>query len=275
MADILSVGIIWLFTSGLAEWGISNWAARGVYYYPAANTALLGQDAFVLVLRFAAPVFVFVVLLLVYSMIRFRARPGETGDAPVQTRFNPVFVWSWIVLSFLINVFLWLHPTTTGLEALWNFQKAAAAERPLIVNVEARQWEWIFSYPQYHILQAVDHTGEDVLVLPVNRPVKFVLTSGDPFHTYDPYVSVIHSFWVPAFGIKWDVVPGETRTITLTPDRITSTAVNPLVRVQCAEDCGAGHPYMVANVSIVSATNFTQWVAWERKNCDTSGLGCP
>jgi cytochrome c oxidase subunit 2 len=261
VANILYIALIWLLGSGAAEWEIGNWAARNVYYYPAANTAILGQDAFVVVLRAVAPIFVFIVVMLIFSMLRFRARPGETGDAPVQARFNPAFVWSWIILSFLVNIFLWLHPTTSGLEAFWNFQRAAAADRPLVVNVEARQWEWIFSYPQYHIQQAVDNQGEDVLVLPVNRPVKFVLTSGDPFHTYDSSVDVIHSFWIPAFGIKWDVVPGETRTITLTPDRIASTKTSPLVRVQCAEDCGAGHPYMVANVNIVTASQFATWAA--------------
>lgn len=276
LADVLAFGILWVLLSGLAEWAVTDWQAHQTYFYPASNTAYLGQDAFNIVLNVAAPVFVFVVLMLIYSMVRFRARRGETGEAPIQTRFHPAFVWTWIVLSFLVNVFLWLHPTTTGLEAFWDSQAQAASEHPLVVDVYARQWEWIFAYPQYHILQAIDpNTGQDVLVLPVDRPVTFVLRSEDPFHPYDSAVDVIHSFWIPAFGVKWDVVPGETRTVTITPTRITSTAVDPHVRVQCAEVCGAGHPYMIADLQIVSSQAFDQWVAWERKHCDESNLGCP
>lgn len=264
MADILVFGVLWILLSLLAEWGVYDWASHDTYFYTASNTATIGMDAFNFIMYVATPIFVFVVLAIVYSMIRFRARRGETGEARVQTRFNAGFVWSWIILSFLINLFLWIHPTTSGLEAVWAAQEPPPGTTPLVVHVYARQWEWIYAYPQYGISQAVNAQGQDVLVLPVNRPVKFILTSEDPFHAYDSAVDVIHSFWIPAFGIKWDVIPGETRTITIVPTKITSTAVDPHVRVQCAEVCGAGHPYMLNDVSIVSDAEFAKWVKWEK-----------
>lgn len=264
MGDIIAFGILWILCTGLAEWGVHDWVVHNTYFYTASNTAVIGMDAFNFILFVVAPVFVFVVLAIIYAMIRFRARPGETGEAPVQTRYNASFVWLWIVLSFLVNTFLWVHPTTSGLEAVWAAQRPPESANALIVHVYARQWEWIYAYPQYGITQAVDKNGQDVLVLPVDRPVKFILTSEDPFHPYDSSVDVIHSFWVPAFGIKWDVVPGETRTITIVPTKITSTAVDPHVRVQCAEVCGAGHPFMVNDLQILSTSDFASWVKWEK-----------
>jgi len=262
--DIVIFGILWVLLTGVAEWGVHDWVMHGTYYITASNTAVISQDAFNFLLFAIAPIVVFVVLAIFYPAVRFHARRGETGEAPVQKRFNPVMVWTWILVSFFFNVFVWVHPTASGLQAFWNAQTAYADSNPLIVHVYGRQWEWIYDYPQYGISQAVDKNGEDILVLPVNRPVKFILTSGDPFHAYDSRVDVIHSFWIPAFGVKWDVIPGETRTITIVPNKITSTAENPRVRVQCAEVCGAGHPYMITDLRIVSASDFAKWVAWEK-----------
>lgn len=135
----------------------------------------------------------------------------------------------------------------------------------LVVDVTGRQWEWKFSYPQYGINQAVDKNGSDILVLPVNRPVKFVLRSYGFNHPYDTQIDVIHSFWVPAFGMKTDVIPGETRYEYILPTKIASTQTNEMYRVQCAEVCGPGHPFMEANMKVVSTSDFQSWVAAEKK----------
>lgn len=267
MADILIFGALWVVLSGLAELGVASWInsapqGSGPYFGVASNLGLIGVHAFDFLLWIAAPIFVFVVLAIVYSMVRFRVKQGETvqGDAPVQTRNNKAFVGIWIVASILINLLIWVHPNASGLEKVYAAQKPQNNRGALVVDVVARQWEWIFSYPQYHIQQSVNAQGQDVLYLPVNRPVKFVLQSYDPFHTYDYQVDVIHSFWIPAFGTKIDVVPGETRTLYLIPTKLTSTEQNPMARVQCAEVCGPGHPYMEANLHVVTAAQFARWV---------------
>lgn len=266
MSNLVLFGILWIVTSLLGEWGVTQWInsapnGAGPFFGTASNLGVIGAGAFDFLVWVAVPIFVFVVLMLIFSMIRFHVSKDskETGDAKVQTRANKAFIGVWIVSSILINILVWLHPNASGLEQVFAAQKLAPNSNALIVDVTARQWEWIFSYPQYGIQQSLNANGQDVLYLPVNRPVKFVLRSFDPFHTYDYQVDVIHSFWIPGFGVKQDVVPGETRTLVLTPTVVTSTEKNPMVRVQCAEVCGPGHPYMEANVHVVTASAFAQW----------------
>lgn len=266
MANVVLFGILWVVFSLLGEWGASIWInsapnGAGPYFGTASNLGVVGVGAFDFLVWIAVPIFVFVVLMIVFSMIKFSVRKNspDKGDAKVQTKVNKAFIGVWIVASILVNILIWLHPNASGLEQVFAAQRITKNENPLIVDVTGRQWEWIFSYPQYGISQAVNASGNDVLYLPVNRPVKFVLRSFDPFHTYDTAIDVIHSFWIPGFGVKQDVVPGETRTLVLTPTQITSTEKNPMVRVQCAEDCGPGHPYMEANVHVVSASAFAKW----------------
>ncbi len=266
MANVVVFGIMWIVLSLLGEWGASAWIhsapqGTGVFWGTMSNLGVITAGAFDFILIIAVPIFAFVVLMLVFSMIRFGVRKNSTdkGDAKDQTRANKAFIGIWIVASILLNIFIWLHPNASGLEQVFAAQRLSPSQKPLIVDVTARQWEWIFSYPQYGITQSLDASGNDVLYLPKNRPVKFVMRSFDPFHTYDTTTDVIHSFWVPAFGVKLDVVPGETRTLVLTPTQLSSTEQDPMLRVQCAEVCGPGHPYMEANIHIVTASAFAKW----------------
>ncbi|MFO3797007.1 MAG: c-type cytochrome, partial [Anaerolineales bacterium] len=104
-------------------------------------------------------------------------------------------------------------------------------------NVTAFQWAWRFEYPEYGI-------KTNQLYLPVNRQVVLKMQSPD----------VIHSFWVPEFRIKQDVVPGRITEYRITPSLIGT------YKVRCAELCGVSHAYMVAPVVIVSQEEFDKWV---------------
>jgi cytochrome c oxidase subunit 2 len=107
----------------------------------------------------------------------------------------------------------------------------------MVVNVTAFQWGWRFEYPDYGI-------QSNKLYLPANRQVVLKMNSND----------VIHSFWVPEFRIKQDVVPGRTTEYRITPVRIGE------YKVRCAEICGASHAYMEAPVVVVSQADFQKWV---------------
>jgi cytochrome c oxidase subunit 2 len=115
----------------------------------------------------------------------------------------------------------------------------------LVVNVTGRQFEWSFTYPKYGHL----HTG--ILALPLGRQVEFRLHS--------PPTDVIHSFKIPAFRIGEDVVPGTPTSVDATPDRLGTYVI------VCAELCGIGHGQMRALAVVMTPSDFTKWIAAQRK----------
>lgn len=264
MKDYFKFGILWVVLSALAEWGAYVLGSH-FYYTTASQQAVDGQNAAMFILMTITPIFVFVVLMLLFGVFQFRRKQND-GVAKHQFRTNKTFIGIWLTVSLVVNLFLFVHPTASAMENYFN-QAAAynASSKEIVVDVTGRQWEWKFSYPQYGINQAVDNSGNDILVLPVNRPVKFVIRSYDWNHPYDTQIDVIHSFWIPAFGMKTDAVPGETRDEYILPTKLGSTQQNAMYRVQCAEVCGPGHPFMYAAMKVVTESQFQQWIANEKK----------
>ena len=174
---------IWLVLSLIGEALIPTI----VNNYPevAAVEGEVSDKAIFFLLRLVIPIAVLVVLLLVYSATQFRARPGETGDAPVQRRSHPLLSWGWLLISAALTIFVIFDPGIIGLREIWA---SAEAEDPLVVNAIASQWQWNYEYPQYD-LELEDESPE--LVIPLGRTVKFVVTSKD----------VNHGFWIPSF--RW------------------------------------------------------------------------
>jgi cytochrome c oxidase subunit 2 len=178
----------------------------------------------------SVPIFVLVMTVAIYSVWRFRAKPGDMRDgAPIHGNTRLEIVW--VTIPFLMVTALAIYG--------WITLDDLEAKQPneLIVNVTGRQFTWSFEYPAQKV-QANE------LVLPKDRPVEFRI------HTKD----VLHSFWVPEFRLKSDAVPGLTTKIRLTPDRIGR------YQVVCAELCGIGHSTMRQNVRVVAANDFTAWV---------------
>lgn len=264
MVDMLLFLILWIVLSILGEIGVSAWGPH-FYYYTASTQALEGLSASMFLFRVLTPIFVFVVLMIFFAPTRFKAKKDGSIIKGKRARTNRAYVGIWITASIVINLLFFLHPTTTAAEQQFNEMQPSNNTNDLVVDVTARQWEWHFGYPAYGVTAAKDANGNDVLYLPVGKTVEFVLRSYDFNHPYDMGLDVIHGFWIPAFGQKEDVIPGETRYEVITPTVMTSTEVNPMVRVQCSEVCGPGHPVMYAAVHIVSMKDFLKWVAAEHK----------
>jgi cytochrome c oxidase subunit 2 len=241
--DLLVAALAWALLTGGGELAVQFGAVEN-FPFLASREGAVSDDAIIFLLRLLVPVFMFVAVAVFYGMLRFRVRPGDTADSQVQRRTHRGFAWTWLAVTSAFTVTAIVHPGVTGLLDIW---KTNSATDPLVVNVTAKQWEWQFEYPAYRVVR------QKTLVLPVDRPVKFVLRSED----------VIHSFWVPAFRIKWDAVPGMTRYAYLTPDRLGSTQASPLLRVQCAELCGVGHAQMNAPLRIVTGEQFAQWARYQ------------
>lgn len=253
--DLITILVLWVVLSAFGELA----SGYAIAHYPgaASDEGIVTSDAFFFLLRVSVPVLILVALIVIYSAIHFRVADDDSAPSPKQYRGARAFPWGWVVVSTILNVLFIFHPGITGLDALWAM--AAAANDPIKVDVTAKQWEWSFDYPD----QKLSAVGE--LVVPVNTPIRFVIRSED----------VIHSFWVPDWGLKKAAIPGETRTLTVTPHQITNTEDNPLMRVQCSQICGAGHAEMRAVVRVVSRDDFATWVDETRKAAESEmgGMG--
>jgi cytochrome c oxidase subunit II len=196
-----------------------------------ASTAATDIDTvYDVLLICSVPVFILVMTIAIYSVVRFRAKPGDMGDGPPihgNTRLEII----WVTIPFLMVTAL----ATYGWIVLNDIE--AKAQDPVVVNVTGQQFAWTFEYPEQEV-------NSEELVLPLDQPIEFKIQTRD----------VVHSFWVPAFRLKSDAVPGLTTTIRLTPDRAGR------YEVVCAELCGLGHSTMRQFVRVMPADGFERWL---------------
>lgn len=179
----------------------------------------------------AAIAFLFSLIMvpLFYSLVVFRRRKGDTADGE-HMEGNTRLEVTWTVLPLLVvTVFAYLGAYTLG-------ETRIQAPDAMQIAVTAQQWDWRFDYPEGF--------SSNELHLPVNRQVVLRMQSLD----------VIHSFWVPEFRIKQDVVPGRTTEYRITPIRVGS------YKVRCAEMCGTSHSYMERPVVVSSEAEYEAWV---------------
>lgn len=189
-------------------------------------------------LEFMVIAFLFslIVVFMVYSIVAFRRKRGDTSDARhIEGSTNLEVAWT---LAPLATVLVFAYLGGGALAA--TLEPEAKALR---VDVTGRQWTWSFAYPDYGIVS-------DELYLPVDRQTILRLGSAD----------VIHSFWVPEFRVKQDALPGGRDFIREL--RITPTEAGQF-KVRCAELCGLQHTYMESPVFIVSNEEFDAWAIKE------------
>lgn len=233
--DFINVSILWLVLTLIAEFLLPGW---DIFPATFAEEAVHSDDAFRLLLAMGAPVFTFVVAVMAYSLIKFRARGNETETgAPIHGN-----VWAssvWLFVTALLNVAVIIHPGLTGLAF---FQGNKNPE--VVVQVTGIQWAWQVNYPEYGIENATE------IVLPLDKRVKFEVTSND----------VLHSFWIPAFRNKIDVVPGIVTSMYITPNATGTFEKDINLRAQCAELCGMAHSDMSMPVRVVTQEEFDAWV---------------
>src|SRR4051795_5859430 len=194
---------------------------------PAATSADKIDTLYDVLLICSVPVFVLVMTIAIYSVVRFRAKPGDMGDgAPIHGNTRLEIVW--VLIPTLIVSVLAAYA--------WIVLDDVEAKKPneLHVRVISQQFAWHFQYPQYGNFTA------NTLYLPKDRPVKFDVVTRD----------VLHSFWVPSFRLKTDTVPGLTTHIRVTPDKFGT------FDIVCAELCGLGHATMRQSAHVVTQQAF-------------------
>ena len=192
-------------------------------------------------------IFALVAAVIVYSLWKFRARPDDDSDGPpVHGHTGLEIVWTAIPAALVTAISIVSAIILTRNEQLPK-ASAASAQRdplaPLVVNVIAQQFSWLFKYP------AFGDATSSTLHLPVNKTVQLKLRSLD----------VIHSFWVPEFSQKQDAVPGMPTKLVITPKR---TGVFPVI---CTELCGLGHALMRSEAIVTTEQKFHSWAVAQGK----------
>lgn len=182
--------------------------------------------------------FALIVVPLFYSLVVFRRRKGEMGEGE-HFEGNTTLEVTWTIIPlFIVLTFAYLGAYSLGETRRLN-------PGAMQVNVTAQQFAFSFEYPDLGFVS-------DELYLPVDKQVVLKMTSRD----------VIHSFWVPEFRIKQDIVPGRVTEYRITPTLLTGEQP---FKARCAELCGASHAYMLSNVRVVTQEDFDTWAAARRE----------
>jgi cytochrome c oxidase subunit 2 len=208
----------------------------GVQILPviASREAAIENSAFVLLTIASVPVLMFVVVALAYAALRFRAHGDEDDGPPIHGHRG--FQGVWLGTSFVLVMGLFGY----GAVGLVDIRGSQTSDFEVLVHGE--QWAWKFEYPSANAVSKELH-------IPVGQRVHLRISSKD----------VIHSFWIPAFGIKQDAVPGRQTNIFLTA---TVAGTYPGL---CAELCGSGHTGMHLTAVVSERANLEAWLSSQPK----------
>lgn len=266
------------FLVGMALVLAGLWLGENVSLLPSAASlnAPVYDELFKVLFIIGAILFIGILGLLLFSLVRFRRRVGDTSDgAPIEGNLPLEIVWTAIPAIVVLFIGIYSYdiyermggmtplndhsgmahaPASVGEQAMqtastssstpqgagpqvWGGIGPASGENALIVDLTALQFAFIFHYPNANIT-----SGE--LHIPANQPVELRMKAND----------VIHAFWVPQFRLKQDVIPGQQTILTFTA---TKPGTYPVV---CAELCGPYHGGMRSSVVVHSAEDYNNWL---------------
>ena len=196
----------------------------------------------------SVPVFVLVQVIVLYCAWKFRMRPGEElkDGEPIHGNTKLEVIWTAIPALLIFGL------CTYAYIVLRDIEKASAGNE-MNVDVTGQQFAWSYEYKE----PGKSTVRSQTLYLPEGRSVQFRVHARD----------VIHSFWVPAFRVKIDAVPGITTRTRATPSRKGSYSL------VCAELCGLGHATMRSTVYVVGRDAFEAWLRRERSAKPAAGPG--
>ncbi len=218
--------------------------------------------------------FVVVFAIMVYSMVRHRK---SVGAEPARfTGPTGALQWFWVLVPF--GILLFIDFVLMGIPAFHAVieMEDTRTKADMVVKVTGMQWKWQYEYPDSGIrfistmstpreqIEGKEAKGEHYLlevdnpvVLPVGKKVRILLTSTD----------VIHTWWVPQFGVKRDAIPGFLRETWV---RIEEPGI---YRGQCAELCGKDHGFMPVVVHAVPEAEYVAWVDKKKAELAAAAAG--
>jgi cytochrome c oxidase subunit 2 len=183
-------------------------------------------------------IFAVVVSVIVFSILKFRARDDDDTDGPPIHGHTGLEIF-WTAVPFV------LVTAIAVLSAVVLHENSVAGRQPLTVRVTAEQFVWRFEYLNGTARGVVSPT----LVVPLRKPVRLEIGSRD----------VIHSFWVPQFGQKQDALPGAENRLVITPTKLGTFPV------MCTELCGLGHALMRSQATVLRPQSFERWARRQAK----------
>lgn len=231
VAQLLMIGVI-VSLGGIAAGLAINW-----FPTQASSQAHEIDTLYNVLIVATVPIFVLVETVVLFAVVRFRMRPGEEllDGPPIHGSTRLEIVWTAGPSALIAALVVY------GFIVLGKIEKKPAHE--MQVNVNGQQFAWSFQYPASG--PGATKVVSDELYLPIGESVKFNIRSSD----------VLHAFWVPAFRIQEDAVPGVTTTYRITPTRLGS------YDIICNELCGLGHSLMRSTVHVVTPAAFREWMA--------------
>lgn len=174
--------------------------------------------------------FALIVGLMAFFIMRYRRRrPGQMASGQMGHHTVLETIWTVVPLIIVMGLFF------IGMRGWWHMR--IAPSNAFTVDVVGMKWNWSFNYPQGF--------SNDTLVVAVHQPVRLRVTSTD----------VIHSFYIPAFRTKADVVPGRYHSLWF---EATKTGVYPVL---CTQYCGTNHSYMLTAVKVLERDAYEEWLA--------------
>jgi cytochrome c oxidase subunit 2 len=201
--------------------------------HPSSDFARSLDGLFDLIFWWALAVFVVVEGVLLYTLIRWRDKPGRRR--PREVHGHVVMEIGWTLAPALILVAIAI-PT---IQTIFIVDRPTTDPDALTIEVIGHQWWWEFRYPELGIVTANEAH------IPVGRTIDLRLRSAD----------VVHSFWVPKLGGKRDLVPGRENQIWFTADSVG------VFWGQCAEFCGTAHALMSMRMIVDSPQDFDTWAS--------------
>ncbi len=240
----LSFAASMVVIAGLVHPAFGNPAQVTNLLQPLSQPAQEIKELSLLVLAICATIFLIVVGLLVYAIVRFRHRPGDEASEPPQIYGSNQIETAWTVLPILI-VFVLILVTSRTIADIQNRKAAPGAVQATVVG---HQWWWEIRYPELGIVTANE------LHVPASdnsrrQPTFLKLQSAD----------VAHSFWIPQLAGKTDVIPGRENSMWFEPTQPGTYLGN------CAEYCGMQHARMLIRVIVHPPGEFERWVAEQKR----------
>ena len=238
---------------GLAVLVVLNATPFWNSFFPPEAKSVQGKairDLYDVVFVIAVAIFLLVEGLIIWTVLRYRRKPGD-DELPPQTHGNNLAEVTWTLIPTAIVLFMFVISWQT-----LNSVEATSAKPDLRVRAVAGQFQWSFDY------LPADASAGAKAVFTVTAPEGpeggLCLPAGKTTHLYLDSKDVIHAFYVPQFLFKRDVVPGVENQFDLD---IPASDAGQTYRGQCAELCGVGHRIMVFEVHALAPADFEAWQA--------------